>query len=444
MSEFPSNKFQRGKILAQTGLKVGKNYALYYAKRSLSSDRETARNRLNQQNAAAVFEDFTQLRGTALKLAQSLSMDTGVLPEEFVEVMAQAQYRVPPMNRAIVRAIVQRELRRPAQEIFRHFDDTAIAAASIGQVHRAVDHDGKQLAIKLQYPHVRETIRSDLAMARVLFRPLFKGDNIDIYFNEIRDKLLEETDYLQEGRYLDIFSGIYGDDSRIAMPAWRSDLSSERVLAMTYVDGSHMSEFLATNPDQQRIDHFGQQLWDFIHDQVERRIYTFHADIHPGNFLFRDDGRLGILDYGCVKQFPPEFLDTCIRMLTAHVVDDEEAIRDCYYQIGILGPDAGQQQSQSELYDFIHDFGRFVLLPYTGDSFDFGDRSFRLELNKYIRASMQWRGLRVSPHFIFVNRLLFGLYAMLMQLKPRIATRRSREILIAAEARSHESKRADA
>ena len=180
MSEFPSNKFQRGKILAQTGLKIGKNYALYYAKRPLSGDSETARTQLNQQNAAAVFEDFTQLRGTALKPAQSLSMDTGVLPEEFVEVMAQAQYRVPPMNRAIVRALVQRELRRPAQEIFRHFDDTAIAAASIGQVHRAVDHDGQQLAIKLQYPNVRETIRSDLAMARVLFRPLFKGDNIDI------------------------------------------------------------------------------------------------------------------------------------------------------------------------------------------------------------------------------------------------------------------------
>ena len=106
MSEFPANKLQRGKILAQTGLKVGKNYALYYAKRPLSGDRETARNRLNQKNAAAVFADFTHLRGTALKLAQSLSMDTGVLPDEFVEVMAQAQYRVPPMNRAIVRALL--------------------------------------------------------------------------------------------------------------------------------------------------------------------------------------------------------------------------------------------------------------------------------------------------------------------------------------------------
>ena len=444
MSEFPANKLQRGKILAQTGLKVGKNYALYYAKRPLSGDRETARNRLNQKNAAAVFADFTHLRGTALKLAQSLSMDTGVLPDEFVEVMAQAQYRVPPMNRAIVRALIQRELRQPVQKVFRYFDDTAIAAASIGQVHRAVDHDGHQLAIKLQYPNVRETIESDLAMARVLFRPLFKGEDLDLYFNEFRDKLLEETDYLQEGRHLDTFSGIYGADSRIAMPEWRPDLSSERLLAMTYVDGAHMSEFLATNPDQQRIDHFGQQLWDFIHDQVERRIYTFHADIHPGNFLFRDDGRLGILDYGCVKQFPPEFLDTCIRMLTAHIGDDEEAIRDCYYQIGILNPEPEQQQSQAELYAFIRDFGRFVLSPYTGDSFDFGDRSFRLELNEYIRASMQWRGLRVSPHFIFVNRLLFGLYAMLMQLKPRIATRQSREILIAAKSRSRESQRAEA
>lgn len=437
MSEFPSGKLERGKILAKTGLKVGKNYARYYAKRSLNSNGDSAaRSKLNQQNASEVFKDFSRLRGTALKLAQSLSMDTGVLPEEFIEVMSEAQYRVPPMNRALVRAQIRRELGKAPEALFKSFDDAAIAAASIGQVHLAEGHDGQKLAVKLQYPNVRETISSDLAMARVLFRPLFKGEDIDVYFTEIRDKLLEETDYGQEGQYIETFAQLYGDDERVLMPQWLPDLSSERVLTMSYIDGLHMNEFLAAQPGQERVDHFGQLLWDFIHDQVERRIYTFHADIHPGNFLFRSDGRLGILDYGCVKEFPRDFLDTCVRMLAAHIVDDEEVIRSCYYEIGILERGKEQLKYQRELYAFLREFGRFVLKPYKGDTFDFGDGDFRRELNEYIRASMQWRDIRVSKHFIFVNRLLFGLYAMLMQLKPRISTQKSREILLVAADRS--------
>ena len=437
MSEFPSGKLQRGKILARTGLTIGKNYARYYARRPRDANPESTRSHLNRQNATAIFNDFSQLRGTALKLAQSMSMDTGVLPDEFIEVMAKAQYQVPPMNRALVRALIRRELGHSPESLFRRFDDTAVAAASIGQVHLAIDQNGQRLALKLQYPNVRETINSDLAMARVLFRPLFKGEDIELYFSEIRDMLLEETDYRQEGHHIELFSNLYGDDNRIAMPKWLPEFSSERVLAMTYIDGLHLGEFLATDPGQSQIDHFGQLLWDFIHDQVERRIYTFHADIHPGNFLFRDDGRLGILDYGCVKEFPPQFLDACIRILAAHVDGNDDAIRTCYCDIGILERNPKRQKKQADLYAFLHNFGRFVLSPYNGDTFDFGDPAFRSQLNRYLSEAMQWRDIRISQHFIFVNRLLFGLYAMLMQLQSRIATRRSREILLqAAEDRS--------
>jgi predicted unusual protein kinase regulating ubiquinone biosynthesis (AarF/ABC1/UbiB family) len=251
MSEFPADKLERGKILAQTGLMAGKNYARYYARSSRDGDRAAERSRLNYKNATTVFEKCTHLRGTALKLAQSLSMDTGILPDEFVEVMAQAQYGVPPTSRALVHAQIRRELGGPPAALFRRFDDTAVAAASIGQVHRAEDRDGRALAVKIPYPNVRETIDSDLTMARVLFRPLFRGEDIDIYLDEIRTKLLEETDYLQEGRNLEMFTGLYRDDARIALPQWRPDLSSERVLAMTYIGGRHLGEFLATEPPPQ-------------------------------------------------------------------------------------------------------------------------------------------------------------------------------------------------
>ena len=434
VSDFPSGKLERGKILASTGLKVGTNYARYYAKRSVRKNSGgEARSKLNYDNASQVFKDFTRLRGTALKLAQSLSMDTGVLPDEFIEVMADAQYRVPPMNRALVRSQIRRELKGAPESLFSRFDDQAVAAASIGQVHRAESLHGQQLAVKLQYPNVRETINSDLIIARTLFRPLFKGQDIDVYFTEIRDKLLEETDYLNEGRQIESFTGLYSDDERIVMPEWIQDLSSERVLTMTYVDGMHLGDFLDSNPDQDRINHFGQLLWDFLHVQVERCVYAFHADIHPGNFLFREDDRLGIIDFGCVKEFPRDFLDTCVYLLAAHIRGDIENIRACYNEMGIL--DERSSGPQDELFAFLCEFGCFVLKPYMSDSFDFGDKDFRRQLTEYIRATMQWRDIRASEHFLFVNRLLFGLYALLMQLKPTINTQRGRDILLKASYR---------
>ncbi|MDC0979527.1 AarF/UbiB family protein, partial [Balneolaceae bacterium] len=159
MSDFPSSKFERGRIIAKTGLKVGTNYAQRYLKKRITGKEESAKE-FHSENAREVFKEFTKLRGTALKIAQGMSMDQGFLPEEFAEVMTQAQYSVPPINKALVRAIIKRELGEYPEQIFAHFEADAFAAASIGQVHKAELKDGRKVAIKIQYPNVRETIDS--------------------------------------------------------------------------------------------------------------------------------------------------------------------------------------------------------------------------------------------------------------------------------------------
>ena len=163
---------------------------------------------------------------------------------------------------------------------------------------------------------------------------------------------------------------------------------------------------------------------------VWRRIYTFHADLHPGNFLFRDDGRLGILDFGCVKKFPIDFLDTCISMLSSHIIDDEVAIKECYIATGILREEDLNSDKNSELFEFLRAFGNLIVKPYNCSRFDFGNSEYRTQFNNYMRESMQWRDIHVSRHFIFISKLLFGLYGILMQLKPTVITGQSREILI--------------
>src|SRR6056297_2210918 len=165
--DFPSSKFDRGKIFAKTGLKVGTNYAKRYLKKSVGKkETEEEGRQFHTENARQVFNEFTKLRGTALKISQSLSMDEGMLPDEFAEVMSEAQYSVPPINKALARSIIKKELGDYPEQLFAEFDSKALAAASIGQVHQARLDDGRKVAVKIQYPNVRNTIHSDMAMAK--------------------------------------------------------------------------------------------------------------------------------------------------------------------------------------------------------------------------------------------------------------------------------------
>lgn len=194
MSNFPSPKFDRGRIFAKTGLKVGTNYAKHYLK-SMNGSNNSDKSVLHKETAEQVFTELTKLRGTALKIGQALSVDQGFLPDEFAEVMTQAQYKVPPINRSLVRSIVKQELGQYPEMIFKSFNSEAIAAASIGQVHEATLKDGRKVAVKIQYPGVRDTIASDLSLAKSLFKRLVSNKvELDEYFEEIRSTLLLETD----------------------------------------------------------------------------------------------------------------------------------------------------------------------------------------------------------------------------------------------------------
>ena len=253
-----------------------------------------------------MFKEFTKLRGTALKIAQGMSMDQGFLPEEFAEVMSQAQYSVPPINKALVRSIIKKELGGYPEQLFNSFESEAFAAASIGQVHKAELKDGRKVAIKIQYPNVRETIGSDLAMGKTIAKRFIKkGTNIDPYFDEIKTTLLLETDYNHEGQQIDLFNKRFSG-LNIEIPQWVQECSSDKVLCMTFLEGRHLGDFIKEKPTQEERNHFGQLLWDFFHEQIKGNDYI-HADTHPGNLLFTYDNKLGVVDFGCERSFRLSF-----------------------------------------------------------------------------------------------------------------------------------------
>jgi predicted unusual protein kinase regulating ubiquinone biosynthesis (AarF/ABC1/UbiB family) len=427
VTDFPSSRFERSRIIAKTGLKVGTNYAQRYLKKKITGKEEDS-GTFHQKNAEEVFKDFTKLRGTALKIAQGMSIDQGLLPEAFTEIMTQAQYQVPPINKALVRSIIKQELGGYPEQIFSSFSPDAIAAASIGQVHKAKLKDGRQAAVKIQYPNVRETINSDLSIAKVVAKQLVKkGSEIEPYFNEVKSTLLQETDYTHEGRQIQAFHDRFESD-RFHIPDWIEDYSTERVLTMSYIEGRHLDKFLAENPTQDQRNHFGQLLWDFFHLQIEENDYV-HADTHPGNFMFGYDGRLGIIDFGCVKKFPEEFFHDYLMLLPTHLSKDEEAIRDLYYRLDVLNPDSDNQKLEEEYFNFARNYGYTFAEPYEKDVFDFGNKDYEKTIRHFTQEAPLSNEPRGNKHFLYTTRVHVGLYSLLMKLGAQIDTKKSKETL---------------
>jgi len=428
MSDFPSSKLERGTIIAKTGIKVGKNYAQRYLKNKISGKKEDDTRKFHSDNAKEVFKEFTKLRGTALKIAQGMSMDQGFLPEEFAEVMSQAQYSVPPINKALVRSIIKKELGHYPEQLFAKFESEAFAAASIGQVHKAELKDGRKVAIKIQYPNVRETISSDLAMGKTIAKRFIKkGANIDPYFDEIKSTLLLETDYKHEGAQINLFNERFSG-LEIEIPEWIQEYSSDKVLCMTFLEGRHLGEFVKENPTQEERNHFGQLLWDFFHQQIKENDYI-HADTHPGNFLFTSDKKLGVIDFGCVKKFPKEFFADYLQLLPTHLREDEAEIRTLFEKLEVLKPNSKNGDKDQEYFEFAKNYGMVFAKPYKEDIFDFGDPEYDKRIRHFTKEAPLSNEPRGNRHFIYTTKVHVGLYNILIKLKAQVDTSDSKKVL---------------
>lgn len=421
MSDFPSSKFERGKIFAKSGLKLGVNYAKLRLEEKIGKKRsKESLSALHIRNAEELFKDFTRLRGTALKMAQAISIDRSVLPDEFADVLARAQYQVPPISNRMVRQIIKQELGEYPELLFDDFQTHAMAAASLGQVHRATLKNGQKVAIKVQYPNVRETIESDLAMGKILFRRMAGGKKVDQYFEEVRSKLMEETDYELEGQNLENYSTYYAHPDFVT-PRWIPEYSTKRILTMSYLEGEHLHEFLQRNPTQESKNRYGQLLWDFFHSQVNDR-HTVHADTHPGNFILTPDGKLGILDFGCIKECPADFFDSFLSLMPAHHEEDVEALLPIYYDLELLFDDPANNKEEAKFYRFCRDFGELMIHPYRNKNFHFGDSEYDARMTKLLKEAAADGKPRGSRHFVYIARVVIGLYRMLISLDATIQT----------------------
>ena len=424
-TSIPTTKVARAGQFVKAGIKVGGNYIKHYSKRLVNP--ELSRDELHQDNAADIYGALSELKGSALKMAQMLSMDRGLLPTAYSSKFAMSQYSAPPLSGPLVVKTFRTYFGKSPSELFDTFDINSVNAASIGQVHLAFK-DGKKLAVKVQYPGVADAVSSDLRIAKPLAIRLLNLDErqIDRYMGEVESKLLEETDYdLELKRSVEI-SEACAHIEGLVFPKYYPELSSKRILTMDWLDGLHLTEFLATNPTQEVRNKIGQALWDFYDYQIHT-LRQVHADPHPGNFLMRNDGTMGVIDFGCVKVIPDYYYDNYFRLINPDTLQDKALTEQIFTNLEFLVA----QDSPKDRQFFSDLFVQMIEMlgaPFAVDEFDFGDDTyftkvyaFADELSKLeeLRSSKVVRG---SQDGLYVNRTYYGLYALLSELKAVVVT----------------------
>ncbi|AWA29843.1 ABC transporter [Flavobacterium magnum] len=425
LDKIPTGKIERAGQLVKTGLKVGGNYMAYYGEKIVNPS--LTREKLNENNADDIYEGLKNLKGSALKVAQMLSMDKNIMPKAYVDKFSLAQFSVPPLSAPLVRKTFKTWYGKYPEEVFDTFTPDSVNAASIGQVHKATK-SGKKLAVKIQYPGVAESISSDLALVKPFATRMFnlRGKDSERYFKEVEHKLLEETDYELELAQGVAIAKSCAKIKGLRFPSYYPEWSSKKTITMDWMQGEHLSEFTAHNEDRETGDRLGQALWDFYMFQMHG-LREVHADPHPGNFLVDRDANLVAIDFGCIKKVPEDFYIPYFELARPEIIENAVLFKQKLYELEILRTDDTPEEIEY-FSDIFQRLMRFFTKPHHEPAFDFSDPEFFDEiaaLSEEFANDTKLRkmnGNRGSEHFIYVNRTFFGLYCLLNDLKARVDT----------------------
>ena len=411
----------RNGALARLGFQVGTTYAAASARKVFASaerrieiDHET-----ELKSAQQVSERLGDMKGALMKLGQMASyLDEG-LPAPLRAALSQLQSSAPPMSAELAAQVIERELGAPPDQIFLEWDPEPLAAASIGQVHRAVlliDGAERAVAVKVQYPGVDQAIDADLKNADLLgflLQQGFSGLDPSEMVEEVKSRIREELDYRLEARNQTIFADWFADHPFIRVPRVYHDLSTHRVLTTELVAG-HSWSWVKEQPQEFR-DRVGETLFRFVFRSLYC-MHKFNGDPHPGNYLFHEDGSVTFLDFGLVKHFTDDEMATFIAMVrTAAYERDVPAFRTVLETSGMLKPDAPVSTDDVGSY-----FGRFYQ-PVSDDREITWTTTYASGIVRHTfdRSSPIAQYATVPKAFVFIQRINLGLYAILGELGAR-------------------------
>jgi predicted unusual protein kinase regulating ubiquinone biosynthesis (AarF/ABC1/UbiB family) len=424
VSDIPRRTAARTAKLASLPLGVAGRAAAGWGRRLAGGNSDEISAQMMARSAEQLFAVLGELKGGAMKFGQALSVFEAAVPDElagpFRESLTKLQHAAPPMPTRDVHRMLAEQFGRRWPERFREFDDAPAAAASIGQVHRAVWQDGREVAVKVQYPGAEEALRSDLRqLARMsrLLQPLVPGQDVKPLVAELRERMEEELDYRDEAANQRAFAEVFDGDPLIAVP--RVVASAPRAMVSEWISGRKLSEVIAAGTADER--HQAGGLLAEFHYCAPARAGLLHADPHPGNFQLLPDGRLLVLDYGAVARVP-EGLPRPLSVMTRLALEDrpDDLIAHLRNE-GFLLP--GTTVSGADLVAYLAPFAE----PLRTKSFHFTRRWLQSQAERVgdLRSSGfdVGRRLNLPPQYLLVHRVSMGTLAVLCQLDARVALR---------------------
>jgi len=417
-SSITQGRARRAIKMGELASQVGTSYLWNSIRRPFLSRSDQERELLEThiRNAQRIVESSTHLRGAFMKLIQMLSMRQDLLPGEALDVLKATQSSVPPMNYSTISDQIRREIGKRPEQIFAKFDQTAFAAASLGQVHRATTRDGREVAVKVQYPGVEKTVEQDLGNLKMLLMTLqaigrdVMRQKIDCnaVYKELEERLREELDYVREARNMTEFGRLLADDPEIMIPAVVKELSSQRVLTMTYLDGYPLADAMGPEVDLE----LRQWVAHKAHAMVWRQILEFgvlHTDFHPGNYVVSYHPRLGILDFGSIRRFAPAVRKAYLKVARGIVDLDDRAIGIGMQQLGWIE----RGQDPAPMVEIIHVLFEPMMVE---REFDPAEYDSVAKATRVGEIAFEHRLYNSPAHSVFLLRALIGLEGIMRRL----------------------------
>jgi predicted unusual protein kinase regulating ubiquinone biosynthesis (AarF/ABC1/UbiB family) len=372
---------------------------------------------IGQAGAEKLVATLGEMKGLAMKVGQMIAMDPDQLPPEVRAVIARLQNQAPPMPYETVREVVMGQLGAPPEEAFASFDEAPLASASLGQVHRATTKDGREVAVKVQYPDIAKAMLADLDNIGPMVSLVSRGVGMAegrAYFEEVRGELLKELDYVAEAKRAREFKAAAVAAPDLNVPEPIETLSGEKVLTLELLEGPTLKDLLARLPEVPNEERFR------VARLLIRAIWVpfltggmIHADPHPGNFILQPDGRLGVLDFGAVKQMSPAWLEVNQRMyrwvLDGGPMDLIQLSRDAGFTINLPDDVAGP---------FITQTVEIATVPLRSKTFDFGTADINRQMKAhFVKFALKIPNLRPPTEGLMFYRALGGLIQDLQNLK---------------------------
>ncbi|MGP5492029.1 ABC1 kinase family protein [Psychrobacter celer] len=387
----------------------------------LSSDEEKrlqARSELMQDVGIQIAETLGEMKGAVMKVGQIASQYKDVFPPEVATALEKLQKDAPPMPYTQIRAQIERELKAPVAELFSEFEETPFAAASIGQVHKAVLPSGQRVVVKVQYPNVDENCDSDLKQVRMALKiagVLNMSKQLqEQLFHEIRQSLHDELDYIKEAHNLRVFGAFHAEDTGIIIPKVISSHSTKRILTLTEEMGETLS--VAATWDNDIKQKIAKRLFHFTAGQLFE-LYRMHCDPHPGNFAFREDGSVIAYDFGGIRSYSDSEVQLFKRFAQHAIKGDVTALEQDLIALDIRRDD--DKHIPGEFYETWLSIGLkpLSISPYHEGAFDFGNSQVHHEVITQMRTSLKYFGqFQPSAMTMMLDRTVSGQYWNLVNL----------------------------